>query len=78
MWWVVGEFDTLFDVALETFICGLEKLFFLGIDVAEWVVCLFGTIWLGRKVSIDELSVRYLDLLQAQLGQKSSPILSCS
>jgi len=41
--WVVGEADTLCDVALETFHTGLEESLLVIIEVCEWVVNLLNT-----------------------------------
>jgi hypothetical protein len=38
LWWVVGECDTLGDVALEAFDASLEKSLFVVIEVCEWVL----------------------------------------
>lgn len=37
LWWVVGELNTLRDVALESFYACLEENLFGIVDVAEWV-----------------------------------------
>jgi hypothetical protein len=38
LWWVVGECDTLGDIALEALDASLQKGLFVFVEVFEWVL----------------------------------------